>query len=143
MAAALARASIEARGWAQIEVHSAGIAAPEGAPASEGAKRAAERHGLSLDGHAATRLSAALVEDADLILTMGASHLAAVHALGGRDRAAQLTTFARTGGAEADPTGPGVVDPFGGDDAVYEATWHELVSLVEAALGRLGPLVEP
>jgi protein-tyrosine-phosphatase len=143
MAAALARASILARGWTHVQVGSAGVAARAGAPASEGARRAAERHGHGLDGHAATPVTTELVDASDLVLTMGASHLAVVQALGGGERAAPIMDFARSGSAEPDPDDDGVLDPFGGSDEVYEATWLELESLVDQALDRLAPLVAP
>jgi protein arginine phosphatase len=143
MAAAQARAALAARGWSQVEVGSAGVAAQTGDPASEGARRAAARHGLDLDGHAATPLTADLLLEYDLVLTMGPSHLAVVNALGTAERAAPITAFARSGGADADADDGGVRDPFGGTDAVYEATWLELESLVERVLDRLGPLVAP
>lgn len=56
------------------EVRSAGVAVDEGAEASPGAVAALTRKGLSLDGHRAQSLSQALVEWADLILTMTRRH---------------------------------------------------------------------
>lgn len=56
------------------EVSSAGVAVDEGAEASPGAVAALTRKGLSLGGHRAQSLSQALVEWADLILTMTRRH---------------------------------------------------------------------
>ncbi len=56
------------------EVRSAGVAADEGAEASPGAVSALKRKGLSLSAHRAQPLSQALVEWADLILTMTRRH---------------------------------------------------------------------
>lgn len=142
MAEALTRHLLAERGWEQVEVRSAGVAAAVGAPASAGAAGAASRAGLSLDAHRSTPLSPALVAWADLVLTMSASHLDGVVRMGGGDRAALLTEFVAT---EADEAGGvrGVPDPFGGDDAVYQATFDALRDMVDRTLDRLAPLVSP
>jgi protein-tyrosine-phosphatase len=140
MAEVIARRRVGDRGWAHVEVASAGVAAFDGAAASGGALRAAVRHGLDLSGHEATYLTARLVEEADLILTMSMSHLDRVVELGGGDRAALLTAFAADG-PEGDPRG--VPDPIGGPDEEYLRTFEVLEGLVARALQRLEPLVNP
>ena len=140
LAEALARRELEELGWSRVEVASAGAAAASGAPASVGALRVAERQGLDLSGHRSTPLTAELVERADLILTMGPSHLLRVLEMGGEERVALLGAFAdgRDGGE-----GPAVPDPFGGDDDVYEETCRVLEELVTRSIRRLQPLVAP
>jgi protein-tyrosine-phosphatase len=143
MAEVLLRRALENREWNQVDVRSAGVSAYPGASATDGALRAAKRHGLDLEDHRSTPLDPSLIEWADLILTMTPTHLAAVTWAGGGDRSALITAFAA--GEEGDPetAARGVVDPFGGDDAEYEATFRELEELMERVLDRLGPVLQP
>ena len=112
----------------------------DGAPASGGALRAAERHGLDLSTHASTFFTPRLAESADLILTMTAGHLAHLDALGAGERATVLTAFAAEDGGDAPD---GVPDPIGGPDEEYEQTFAVLEELVARALARLEPVVKP
>ena len=140
LAEAIARRRIEERGWTGLEVRSAGVSAGEGYPASAGALQAAAAHGLDLSGHRSAGIDAEGVARADLILAMSAAHADVVIAFGGEGRVAVITTF-----AEGEDGGvPGSVpDPFGGDDAAYEATYQELSRLVDLVLDRLAPVVSP
>jgi protein-tyrosine-phosphatase len=117
-----------------MEVRSAGTSTMAGLDASEGASRAAERHGLSLQGHSSTPLSREVVDWADLILTMGPSHLVRVRELGGDGKSALLGAYA---GGSDDAEGAAVPDPYGGGDEVYEATFRTLEAMVRAVLERL------
>jgi Protein-tyrosine-phosphatase len=56
-------------------ITSAGIYGLEGCPADEAAQDVAWRHGLSLDGHIARRLTHSQMEKSDLILVMEPQHL--------------------------------------------------------------------
>jgi len=141
MAEALAQRAVDARGWRHVEVSSAGAAAVPGAPASEGALRAAARNGLDLTGHRSTPLSREVVLNSDLILTMAPGHLRAVQLMGGEERATLLTSMAM--GEEVVTGGMGVPDPIGGDDEEYDATFRTLEALVERVLGRLEPILSP
>lgn len=142
MAEVLTRHALREREWVQVEVRSAGVAAMPGSPASEGAARAVARAGLSLDDHRSTPLSPELVEWADVVLTMSASHLDGVIRIGGEAKATLLTLFAD--GADGDAMyAQGVPDPFGGDDATYQATFDALSDLVFRTLQRLAPVVSP
>jgi protein-tyrosine phosphatase len=142
MAEAIARRELEALGWTQVEVRSAGASAYDGLPASEGAVRSALRHGIDLSGHRSTGLTPELVGWADLILVMSPGHFLHVIDMGGADRTALLTAFAE--GEEAEGAeGDGIPDPFGGDDEAYEATYQALEGIVAKALRRLEPIVAP
>ena len=55
-------------GYGHVEVGSAGVAAFCGSPASDGALRAAEAHGLDLGGHRSTLLTAELAAEADTLV---------------------------------------------------------------------------
>ncbi len=137
LALGLAERTLEDWGWQDVKVQSAGVAAFSGSLASWGALRAAERHGIDLTAHRSSQLTAPLVRWADLILTMSAEHLAAVDALGGAGRAALITAFGLSADESLEVSEEGVLDPMGGDDAVYEETFEQLRVLVEAALTRV------
>lgn len=132
LAEAIARRVVTDRGLGDLTVSSAGTSAWEGAPASDGSLLVALEHGLDLAGHRAQVLSPALVAQADLLLTMGPSHLDRVEVLGGGARAHQLTAYASHGASDAP-----ISDPFGGDLDVYRRTYDELRDLVHAAIDRL------
>ena len=141
MAEAIARRRIAELGWSHVDVVSAGVGAFEGSPASSGALRTAAARGLDLGNHTSTMLTRQLADDADLILTMSASHLLRVMELGGGDRAAMITAFA-TGG-ESDRGAAGVPDPIGGPDEEYAETFDFLDDLIARVLSRLEPVVAP
>ena len=141
MAEVIARRRVADLGWEQVEVASAGVAAADGYPASGGSVRAAEAHGLDLADHQSTLLTRSLVDEADLILTMSAGHLPRVLQLEGGDRAAVITAFAAGGSDEGG--GGGVPDPIGGPDAEYAETFVVLDDLIQRALARLEPVVNP
>ena len=121
-----------------MEIRSAGVAAFDGSPASEGALEVAHRHGLALTGHRSTLLTEEVVAEADLILTMSDSHLSRVLELGGAERAWLLSDYA-LGGEEG--VGQGIADPFGGGAEVYEDTYGELELIIGALVKKLEPTV--
>lgn len=131
LAEAIARREVIRRGWLDVEVESAGTGAADGSPASDGSYLVGLEHGLDLGGHASRRLTDALVQGADVILTMAPSHLTAVRRLGGADKTELLTSFGQPGNDDA------VADPFGGDLDDYRRTYAELVELVGRAIERL------
>lgn len=131
-AEALMRREAAARHLEGVLVASAGTGAVDGAPASEGAYLVGLEHGLDLSGHRSRALTPELLRSADLVLTMGRSHLGAVRAMGAGDRAHLLGDFAdgRTGAND-------VSDPFGADLDQYRRTYDELETLVVRVLDRL------
>ncbi|MCU0616157.1 MAG: low molecular weight protein arginine phosphatase [Gemmatimonadaceae bacterium] len=132
LAEVIARAAARERGLSDLVVSSAGTSAWDGASASDGSLLVALEHGLDLASHRARTLSPSVIETADLILTMGPSHLERVHVLGGSARAHQLTHYASRGASDAP-----ISDPFGGDLDVYRRTYDELEELVHRVLDRL------
>ena len=132
LAEALLRRELEARGIEDVVVSSAGTGAWEGVPASEGSFLVALEHRLDLSAHRSRLLTRELVEGADLILTMGRSHVARAEALSGAGRTVLLGEFAGREGADAE-----VRDPFGGDIEQYRAAFRELTVLLGAAAERL------
>lgn len=134
MAEVIARRTVTEGRVGEAEFRSAGTSTVPGMPASAGALRAVRRHGLTLEDHASTPLSREAVDWADLILTMGPSHLSRVLELGGGGKSALLGAYAE--GID-DALDPAIPDPIGGDDGTYEATFLTLESMVTAALERL------
>lgn len=132
MAEALLRRELAARGLGDVVVESAGTGAWDGIPASEGSYLVALEHGLDLSAHRSRLLTAELVAGADLILTMGRSHVARAESLGGAGKSALLGQFAGREGASAE-----VRDPFGGDLAQYREAFRELSSLLGTVADRL------
>ena len=145
MASGLAIDMLEERGLDTVEVRSAGVAAFAGSLASGGAVRTAQRYGIDLTAHRSALLTHELVEWADLILTMSDGHVTAVEALGGGGKADLITRFGLPNGHLPGPGQQpdyelrceGVLDPIGGDDGVYKATFEQLKELVERALNHL------
>lgn len=130
MAECLFNALAREQGAPGVRAASAGLCAPDGAPASEGALLAMRRRGLSLEGHRARTVTRGLLEGADLAVCMGQSHLTALRA-----RFPGLTTPIR---AFDDPP---VSDPYGGDAAAYERAARDIARQLPALLDALSPAV--
>ena len=62
----------------QIQIDSAGTAGLTGEPADLAAMQAAEKHGVSLAGHVARKITPAMAREYDLILVMESEHIAQV-----------------------------------------------------------------
>ncbi|HEX8245472.1 MAG TPA: low molecular weight protein arginine phosphatase [Longimicrobium sp.] len=139
LAEGIARAELARRGWRNVEVASAGLNAANGQEATREAVVVAQRAGIDLSGHASRRLTPQIAGWADLILGMGPGHLSMLERLGLGEKASTLGDFAAGPGGEGRP----VNDPYGGSEAVYEETFHELRALVSAALDRLAPILAP
>lgn len=138
MAEAIARHEVAKRGWSHVSVASAGIMAGPGAPAAANAVRVAAEHELDLSGHTSSPLTPELVEWADLVLAMSTGHLSAIHALGGDEKAALMTSFL------ADHAGPeSIADPYGADQEAYRYAFDELRQATDAVLTRLEPILAP
>ena len=141
LAEAIGRRVAAERGM-PIEFGSAGVAAFPGEGASDGSLRAAERHGLDLSTHEATRLSENVVAAADLILTMSPGHAIRAMELGGEGRTALISAFAAHGVEGDGLDGSPVPDPFGGSDDTYETAYHAIDALVRDVLTRLEPILQ-
>ena len=126
------RQLLEQRGRTDVEVASAGTAAWDGAPASEGAYLVALEHDLDLSAHRARQLTSDLVDDADLVLAMSPHHVDRATALGGAGKSHLLGAYAGRSGADTQ-----VDDPFGGDLEEYRTTFTRLQELLGEAVARL------
>lgn len=139
LAEGIAREELRRRGWANVQVQSAGVAARPGAAASPEAVTVARRQGVDISGHRSKPLTPALIGWADLVLAMGPSHLPSIDRMGGAEKGTTLGDFAAGG----EGLGGSVQDPFGGPESLYEETFQELSGLIGAALDRLAPILHP
>jgi protein-tyrosine-phosphatase len=132
MAESIARKIVIERGLVDVEVESAGTSAWDGAPPSDGALLVGLERRMDLSGHRAQQLSRALVENSDVILTMGPHHLERVEALGGAGKSWMLTAYPSRGSS-----GRAISDPVGGELELYRATAHELEIEIRRVIDRL------
>ncbi|GMU37090.1 MAG: threonylcarbamoyl-AMP synthase [Phycisphaerae bacterium] len=112
----------------RILVESAGTSGGGGG-ASEGARRAMAARGIDLSGHGSRLLTADLARQADYLFVMTPSHYLAV-----LDLAPELESRVRLLDERR-----AIEDPFGGDDAAYEAC----AAQIEQALIRRLQEVQP
>lgn len=138
MAAAIARAEVERRGWKHVSIRSAGSATTAGHPASSQTLAVLAEHGIDLADHTTTPLTPELVQSADLILVMSPSHQFAVSELGGSEKTALITDF-----IEGDESGMPVEDPFGSDEEAYRRTYEQLERAITGLMERLEPILAP
>jgi protein-tyrosine-phosphatase/tRNA A37 threonylcarbamoyladenosine synthetase subunit TsaC/SUA5/YrdC len=112
-----------------VVVTSAGLAAWAGGPASGSAVEVAAEMGCDLRGHESQPLTETLVRQADVILTMTASH-----------RAALLAQFPEAGGRVAmlSPDRRDVIDPIGGSLDVYRSCGRQIEEHLAARIDTLG-----
>lgn len=132
MAEAIARRIARDRGLTDIEFGSAGTAAWEGAPASDGAMLVCLERETDLSGHQARLATPELLEQYDLVLAMGPHHVERLEALGARGKAYLVTTYASRGASDR-PIG----DPFGGELDLYRETFIELERELRLVLDRI------
>jgi protein-tyrosine-phosphatase len=138
LAEAAAAAAIARRDWPHVRAASAGTAAVDGAPASVSALEVAAEHGLDLSNHRSRSLTPELLDWADLILAMSASHLMTVSSAGASEKAAMLTDF-----LEGDGLGEPVEDPFGGDLDTYRRAYARIADAMDGLFARLEPILSP
>lgn len=132
MSEIITRRLLQERGLQDFSVSSAGTAAWEGAPASDGALLVALEHAMDLSGHRAQALTRELMDNHDLVLVMGPHHRERAEAMGGKGKTHLLTNFASRGGVSKP-----VVDPFGGELEQYRQTYEELEREIGLVLDRI------
>ena len=104
-----------------LEVLSAGTSTVDGFPASEFSVEVADDNGIDISGHQSQFLSATLVREADLIVTMGRNHRETVLVIDpdAIEYTKTLTEFS------ADLSGD-IPDPIGGSREVYSSTYSAI-----------------
>ncbi len=109
---------------------SRGIFAESGMPASEYAKLAVKNYGLSLEEHRACQLTESDIKEADLILTMTASHKRMLEKICPAEKLFTLKEYCY--GTEAD-----ISDPFGMSPSVYMDCAEEIIGCVNIMAEKL------
>lgn len=126
MAEGLLRGNLPGGLDSAVEVSSAGIYASAAAPATDEAVSVMAAKGLDISGHRAARLTAGLIEGADLIVAMTEAH--AAHIIASAPDALGKTIV--LGALDEERADPDVLDPIGGGEVVYEKTREELEGLI-------------
>lgn len=124
----------------RAEISSAGTWTSVGAAPSPHAVEAARRSGIDISMLRSRPLGSVIVRESDLVLTMEPVHLEEVLAQEpeAEERAFVVTTFADP--EEGDPAG--VTDPYGSNQATYDATFEELDHLLRVAFPRILERIE-
>jgi len=120
-------------GKREIVALSAGVVAATGDPVSREARRVAEEHGLDLSKKKSTRLTADLIDRADLILVMEPRHRTDVLNLvpSADERVHLLASLAPKRGLTS------IADPFGGSMEDYRQTFEQLSRVLADALPQM------
>jgi protein-tyrosine phosphatase len=127
----MAAAILESKQIPGVEVKSAGVFAASGDAASPNAQKVLEENQLPLE-HQSTQLSEEEVNWASVILTMTASHKAAVisHFPQAEGKIHTLREFA------GEHDGLDIADPYGGSMDIYRASFGEIQQAIEKALAK-------
>jgi protein-tyrosine phosphatase len=116
-----------------FRAESAGTAALEGRAMAPNAVAALEEAGIYPGPHEARRVSEAMLEGSELVLTMTPKHTATVRRLG-KDPAGGVHTLPGYASGDVDE---GIPDPYGLTMAAYRSTLRQLYEHVERVVGRL------
>ena len=129
MAAAFLQKMLDEKGI-DAKVLSAGLGMP-GEPVSENAVKAMKKRGYDISSHVSQTAEAMLLNAADIILTMQDVHKQVVMLghIASRQKTFTLKEFV---GEQGD-----VPDPFGGDEAEYDACAAEIARLCEKAADKI------
>jgi protein-tyrosine-phosphatase len=124
----------------QVEVGSAGTWTSAGSAPSKHAIEAARRSGIDIGGLRSRPLARSILQESDLVLTMEPAHLEEVleQEPTAEDRSFVISTFADP--EEGEPGG--VTDPYGSNQATYDATFEELDHLLRVAFPRILERIE-
>lgn len=135
MAEHLLRKMLADRGLNNVKVMSAGVAPGLGLSFPQEAQNALTQEGVPVVQHTPRRLSADLVDQADLILAMEPHHKETVLGFfpGAGDKVHVLKHFAGVGSPDE-----GIPDPYGQSAAVYARTLEEIKKALEKVVEKLG-----
>jgi protein-tyrosine-phosphatase len=134
MAAAMFNALAEERGLA-YRAESAGVAALVDEDMAPNARAALGELGIYAGDHRARRVSEEMLEGADLVLTMGPQHVAALRRLGADPKGGKVYALPEYAlGASGEE---GIPDPYGNTMTAYRASVRQLLECVEGLMERL------
>jgi protein-tyrosine-phosphatase len=119
------------KGGLAVEAASAGLSAIDGAPISAASAKALATAGVAADAFRSRVLTDALIDDADLIVTMTRGHREQLLwvAVDATEKASTLMSFL---GSNAD-----VYDPFGGSEKEYQQCFDGMEPAVKALVEYL------
>lgn len=109
----------------EIEIGSAGLYTMNDLPASEEAIKIMKREGLDITGHRSRVLDVTMLDDADLVLTMGSSHRDDI-----RERFPDTERRVYTLGEYAGFDGLDIQDPIGGGLEAYQQCARQLKEIL-------------
>jgi protein-tyrosine phosphatase len=133
MAAAMFNALAEERGLA-YRAESAGVAALTDEDIAPNARVALDEVGIYAEDHRARQVSEEMLEETDLVLTMGPRHVAALRRLVGDLRGKVYTLPQYALGASGEE---GIPDPYGHTMTAYRASVRQILGCVEGVVERL------
>ncbi len=117
----------------RVEVSSAGSSAVDGLPASSLAIEVARKHSIDLSNHRARLLVRGLIQDADLIITMGSKHRETVGVI---EPTALRYTYLLTDICDA--KSGDIPDPIGMGAEQYEETYRVLENCIRRLTDKIG-----
>ena len=132
LAAAALRAELGSDA-ARVDIASAGVAAIEGQPASEGTRAVAAESGIDLSSHRSHRTTHPQVRAADFVFVMEPLHRMALEALGVPGERIHVISEWPVPGEPGLP----VSDPFGASREAYEECWQR----IQRHVRRIAPAV--
>ncbi len=115
-----------------VEVFSAGVFAGVGEKASQTAAAALRRNGVDLSKHRARQLDKAMLDEADLIVALGAGHRAHIGRISPKALAKTHLLMEYADKPETD-----VADPYGGSQETYSACFEEMKPALDNLLIEL------
>ncbi|MDD3335332.1 MAG: hypothetical protein PHI98_07420 [Eubacteriales bacterium] len=125
MAECLFNSLCQSSGRSDLKALSAGVSAASGCAASDGARHAMLRRGLSLESHRSQPVTKRLLMDVSLVVCMSQAHADHIRAFFPEVQA-KLKIFQ-----------PPISDPFGGDDECYEQAAREIDARLRELLREL------
>lgn len=113
-------------------ITSAGISTMDGLDASTNSILALKEHYIDITNHKSKRLTFELIEDADLILTMGVGHKEAILSRLPKlnDRVFTLKEFLNEKDLD-------ILDPYGGNLGIYRNTANEIKCFIEKVFEKI------
>ena len=133
MAEAIFNALAEERGLAW-RAQSAGVAALIDENIAPHTRTALEEVGIYAETHHARQVSEEMLEEADLVLTMGPRHVAALRGRFGDLRGKIYTLPEYATGASGEE---GIPDPYGHTMTAYRASVRQLLGYLDPLIGQL------